>query len=136
MKDGKDFDAAAKEKGLTPVQVGPFSLNGTPPKDEPSFTYLHKIASGLNPGDVSETIDADTNFGTPQENSRYKSQFTDRAVFLYVAKRELEDTEQNKLALDNAVQGSKIEFMLRTYLNWLNQQYTAADVKGSATEQQ
>jgi parvulin-like peptidyl-prolyl isomerase len=72
MKTGKGFDAAAKEKGLVPVQVGPFSMGGVPPKDEPSHRQLHQTASGLNPGEVSEPID---------EN--------DRSLFVYVDKREI-----------------------------------------------
>ena len=68
MKDGKDFDTAAREKGFTPVQVGPYSPSSVaPPKDEPSAQQLHGIASGLNAGDVSETIDEQ-----------------DRSLFIYV----------------------------------------------------
>jgi hypothetical protein len=118
MKAGKDFDAAAKEKGLTPVQVGPFSNAGTPPKDEPSARQLHTIASGINPGDISETID---------EN--------DRSLFFYLVKRELEDTEQNKLNIDRAMEASKVDLMLRTYLSWMNTQYENADIKGLATQE-
>jgi hypothetical protein len=119
MKAGKSFDEAAKEKGLTPVQVGPYSLHGTLPKNEPSARQLHTMASGLNPGDVSETID---------EN--------DRSLFFYLVKRELEDTEANKLQLDRAMDGSKSELMIRTYLSWIQNEYDNADVKGIATEQQ
>jgi len=118
MKAGKDFDAAAKEKGLTPVQVGPFSNTGIPPKDEPSARQLHTIAGGINPGDISETID---------EN--------DRSLFFYLVKRELEDTEQNKLNIDRAVEASKVDLMLRTYLSWMNTQYENAEIKGLATQQ-
>lgn len=117
MKAGKDFASAAKEKNLTPVQVGPFSLNGTPPKDEPSARQLHTVAQGLNTGELSDTID---------EN--------DRSLFFHVDKRELEDTEQNKLQIDRAVEGSKMDLMIRTYLNWINQQYVEAEVSGLATE--
>jgi hypothetical protein len=119
MKAGKSFDEAAKEKGLTPVQVGPYSLHGTLPKNEPSARQLHTMASGLNPGDVSKTID---------EN--------DRSLFFYLVKRELEDTEANKLQLDRAMDGSKSELMIRTYLSWIQNEYDNADVKGIATEQQ
>ncbi|WP_435894182.1 SurA N-terminal domain-containing protein [Oceaniferula spumae] len=112
MKSGKDFDAAVREKGLTPVQVGPFSNSTAPPKDEPSAQQLHSIAAGLNPGEVSETIN---------EN--------DRSLFFLVEKRELEDTEENKLRVDNAMQAAEIDLMLRTYLNWLNHQYQKAEVK-------
>ncbi|NWK57200.1 SurA N-terminal domain-containing protein [Verrucomicrobiaceae bacterium N1E253] len=136
MKSGKSFDESAKEKGLTPVQVGPFSLSGTPPKDELAYQYLHEVAQGLNPGEVSETIDSDTQFANPQQAQRFKRLFNDRAIFFYVDKRELEDTEQNKLQLDRAVQGGKADFMIRTYLNWMHHQYAKAEVKGPATEQQ
>lgn len=118
MKAGKSFDEAAKEKGLTPIQVGPFSAQGIQPKDEPSARQLHTLAGGLNPGDVSETID---------EN--------DRSLFFFVEKRELEDSEQNQLQLDRAVDGGKMDFMVRTYLNWINHQYASAEVKGLAIEQ-
>lgn len=117
MKQGKDFDTAAREKGLTPVQVGPFTLNGPAPKDEPSAKQLHNIASGLNPGAVSETINE-----------------KERSLFIYVEKRELEDTEENKLRVDNAVQGAEIDLMIRTYLNWINHQYSKAEVKGRASQ--
>jgi len=118
MKAGKDFDAAAKEKGLTPVQVGPFSNAGTPPKGEPSARQLHTLAGGINPGELSETID---------EN--------DRSLFFYLVKRELEDTEENKLNIDRAMDAAKVDLMLRTYLSWINTQYENADVKGLATQE-
>lgn len=113
MKAGKSFDEAAKELKLTPVQVGPYSANGVQPKDEPSARQMHSLASGINPGEVSEPMD---------EN--------DRSLFFYVDKRELEDNEQNKLQVDRAVDSGKIDLMIRTYLSWLKQQYVAADVKG------
>lgn len=115
MKGGKDFDTAAREKGFTPVQVGPYSNTSTPPKDEPSAQQLHQVASGLNPGEVSETIN---------EN--------DRSLFIYVDKRELEDAEENKLRVDNAMQGAEIDLMVRTFLNWINHQYQKAEVKRPA----
>ena len=116
MAAGKDFDTAAREKSLTPVQVGPYQRNSSP-ANEPSAAELHNVASGLNPGEVSETIDE-----------------ANRSIFIYVEKRELEDTEENKLRVDNAMQGAKIDLMLRTFLNWINHQYQNADVKGLATE--
>ncbi len=115
MNGGKDFDTAAREKGFTPVQVGPFSNASTPPADEPSAQQLHSVASGLNAGEVSEVIN---------ESSR--------SLFIYVEKRELEDAEENKLRVDNAMQGSKIEFMVRTFLNWINHQYQKAEVQRPA----
>lgn len=117
MKSGKGFDAAAKEKGLVPVQVGPYSLGGVPPKDEPSHRQLHQTASGLNPGEVSATID---------EN--------DRSLFIYVDKREIEDTEESKRRIDFSIENNKGELMILTFLNWLNHQYDEANVKGRATE--
>ena len=119
MKTGKGFDAAAKEKGLVPVQVGPFSMGGVPPKDEPSHRQLHQTASGLNPGEVSEPID---------EN--------DRSLFVYVDKREIEDTEESKRRIDFAIENNKGELMTLTFLNWINHQYAGAEVKGLSTEQQ
>ncbi len=118
MKSGKDFDTAAKEKGLKPVQIGPFSQTSNQPKDEPSARLLHTMAAELNPGDVSETIDE-----------------TDRSLFFYLVKRELEDSEANKLNIDRAIQGTKIDFMLRTYLSWMQQQFDNANVKGLRTQQ-
>ncbi|MBT8044874.1 MAG: SurA N-terminal domain-containing protein [Verrucomicrobiae bacterium] len=117
MKSGKSFDEAAKEKGLVPVQVGPFSLSGIAPKNEPSYRQLHSTASGLNPGEVSEVIN---------EN--------DRSLFIYVEKREIEDTEESKGRIDFAIQNNKGELMILTFLNWLNHQYDDAEVKGLATE--
>ena len=118
MKDGKDFDTAAREKGFTPVQVGPYSPSSVaPPKDEPSAQQLHGIASGLNAGDVSETIDEQ-----------------DRSLFIYVDKRELEENEGNALRIDGAMQGAQTDLMIRTFLNWINHQYLEAEVKAPATE--
>jgi len=117
MKSGKDFDAAAKEKGLVSVQVGPYSLGGIAPKNEPSHRQLHQTASGLNPGDVSEPID---------EN--------DRSLFIYVDKREIEDTEENKNRVDSTMENAKQQLMLLTFLNWINHQYLKAEVKSAATE--
>ncbi len=118
MKSGKSFDAAAKEKGLTPVQVGPFTRNGIPPKNEPSFRKLHVAASAINPGEVSEPI---------HEN--------DRSLFIYVDKRELEATEDSQRRIDYAIEQSKQELMILTFMNWINHQYAAADVKGAVTKQ-
>ncbi len=117
MESGKDFDTAAREKGLTPVQVGPFSNNGTPPKDEPKAQELHRVASGLNPGDVSEPINE-----------------ANRSLFIYVEKRELEDAESNKLRIDNAMKGAEVDLMIRTFLSWINHQYQKAEVKRPAEE--
>ena len=119
MKSGKNFDEAAKEKGLVPVQVGPYSLGGVPPKDEPKHRELHQVASGLNPGEVSETIDE-----------------SDRSLFIYVDKREIEDTEESKRQIDFGIENNKGQLMILTYLNWLNHQYAGAKVKGLATETQ
>lgn len=117
MKAGKGFDAAAKELNLTPVQVGPYSASGIPPKNEPSFRQLHQVASGLNPGDISEAI---------HEN--------DRSLIIFVEKREIEDTEENKRRVDSMVDASKGELMVRAYISWINAQYKKAQVKGSVTE--
>jgi len=119
MKAGKDFDTAAKEKGLTPIQVGPFSPTGKPPKDEPSARKFHELASRLNPGEISKTIDE-----------------SNRSVFFLVEKRELEDTEANKLQLDFMVQRAQDELKYRTYQSWLNEEFSKAEVKGLATEQE
>lgn len=136
MEGGKGFDEAAKEKGLNPIQVGPFSLNGTPPKDELAANYFHKVASTLNPGAVSESIDSDSTYATPQERNTYQKHFNDRAVFFYVEKREIEDTEGSLADVDRAVTDSKVDLMFRTYLNWINHQYEQAEVKGLATQNQ
>lgn len=119
MKSGKSFDAATKEKGLTPVRIGPFSIQGKPPENEPSFRLLHQTASGLNPGDVSETIDE-----------------ADRSLFFFLAKREVENTEESKSRIDSMINNGKNELMMLTFLNWLNHQYEKADVKGLATQEQ
>ncbi|MFK7909414.1 MAG: SurA N-terminal domain-containing protein [Akkermansiaceae bacterium] len=117
LVEGKSFDDAAKELALTPVQVGPYSFDGIPPKNEPSHRQLHQTAQGLNPGQVSEAI---------HEN--------DRSVIIFVEKREIEDTEENKNRIDSMVTGSKGEFMVRTFLNWRNTQFNEAKLSGPFTE--
>ncbi|MGB0992544.1 MAG: SurA N-terminal domain-containing protein [Akkermansiaceae bacterium] len=117
MKAGKDFDTAAREKGFTPVQVGPFSLKGTPPKDEPNFRELHSLASRLNPGEVSEVQDG-----------------VELSFFIYVDKREIEDSEESKTRVDNEIDGGKSDLMIRTFVNWMNSRYKAAKVSGPAAQ--
>ena len=111
MKEGKSFNDASKAQGLTPVQVGPYAPGGIPPKDEPSYRELHQVASGLNPGDVSEAIHE-----------------SDRSLIILVEKREIEDTEANKNRVDFTVTNSKGELMVRTFLNWRNEQFDNAKV--------
>lgn len=120
VKSGKSFDEAAKEQGLTPVQIGPFTINDreTQSKD-PSYRLLHQKASGLNPGDLSETID---------EN--------DRSLFFYLISREVEDTEESKQRIESVINNGKNQIMMIAFLNWLQQQYQEADVKGLAVEGQ
>jgi len=120
MKSGKSFEDAAKQEGLTAVQVGPFTINDRDIQSkEPSFRLLFQKASGLNPGDISETID---------ENNR--------SLFFHLAKREINDTEGNQSRIDAAINDNKNVLMMLTFLNWLNHQYEKADVKGLATEEQ
>jgi len=120
VKSGKSFDEAAKEQGLTPVQIGPFTINDreTQSKD-PSYRLLHQKASGLNPGDLSESID---------EN--------DRSLFFYLISREVEDTEESKQRIESVINNGKNQIMMIAFLNWLQQQYQEADVKGLAVEGQ
>ena len=120
VKSGKSFDEAAKEQGLTPVQIGPFTINDreTQSKD-PSYRLLHQKASGLNPGDLSETID---------ENNR--------SLFFYLISREVEDTEESKQRIESVINNGKNQIMMIAFLNWLQQQYQEADVKGLAVEGQ
>lgn len=112
IKEGKTFDAAAKAENLIPVQIGPYSLNGIPPKNEPSYQELHEVAKGLNPGDVSEAI---------HEN--------DRSLIVYVEKREIEDSE----TLDNMAQfqvtQSKNRLRFTAFEAWLIEQRGKANVK-------
>ena len=117
---GKSFDEAAKEQGLTPSPLGPFTINDreTQSKD-PSFRLLHQKASGLNPGDISETID---------EN--------DRSLFFHLISREVEDTEESKQRIESVINNGKNQIMMIAFLNWLQQQYQEADVKGLAVEDQ
>ena len=117
---GKSFDDAAKEQGLTPSPLGPFTINDreTQSKD-PSFRLLHQKASGLNPGDISETID---------EN--------DRSLFFHLISREVEDTEESKQRIESVINNGKNQIMMIAFLNWLQQQYQEADVKGLAVEDQ
>ncbi len=114
IKSGKGFDAAAKELDLTPVQVGPYSASGIAPKNEPSHRELHQVASGLNAGDVSEAI---------HEN--------DRSLIIFVEKREIEDTEENKNMVDSMVNGSRGELMVRAFMNWRDTQFEKAKVSGT-----
>jgi hypothetical protein len=120
VKSGKSFDEAAKEQGLTPVQIGPFTINDreTQSKD-PSYRLLHQKASGLNPGDISEAID---------ENNR--------SLFFYLISREVEDTEESKQRIESVINNGKTQIMMIAFLNWLQQQYQEADVKGLAVEGQ
>ena len=120
VKSGKSFDEAAKEQGLTPVQIGPFTINDreTQSKD-PSYRLLHQKASGLNPGDISEAID---------ENNR--------SLFFYLISREVEDTEESKQRIESVINNGKTQIMMIAFLNWLQQQYQDADVKGLAVEGQ
>lgn len=120
VKSGKSFDEAAKEQGLTPVQIGPFTINDRETQSkEPSYRLLHQKASGLNPGDLSETID---------EN--------DRSLFFYLISREVEDTEESKQRIESVINNGKNQIMMIAFLNWLQQQYQEADVKGLAVEGQ
>ena len=117
---GKSFDDAAKEQGLTPSPLGPFTINDRETQNkDPSFRLLHQKASGLNPGDISETID---------EN--------DRSLFFHLISREVEDTEESKQRIESVINNGKNQIMMIAFLNWLQQQYQEADVKGLAVEDQ
>ena len=120
VQSGKSFDEAAKEQGLTPAQIGPFTINDreTQSKD-PSYRLLHQKASGLNPGDISEAID---------ENNR--------SLFFHLISREVEDTEESKQRIESVINNGKTQIMMIAFLNWLQQQYQEADVKGLAVEGQ
>ncbi len=120
VESGKSFDEAAKEQGLTPDQIGPFTINDreTQTKD-PSYRLLHQKASGLNPGDISEAID---------ENNR--------SLFFYLISREIADTEESKQRIESVINNGKTQIMMIAFLNWLQQQYQEADVKGLAVEGQ
>ena len=120
VKSGKSFDEAATEQGLTPVQIGPFTINDRETQSkEPSYRLLHQKASGLNPGDLSESID---------EN--------DRSLFFYLISREVEDTEESKQRIESVINNGKNQIMMIAFLNWLQQQYQEADVKGLAVDGQ
>jgi len=120
VKSGKSFDEAATEQGLTPVQIGPFTINDRETQSkEPSYRLLHQKASGLNPGDLSESID---------EN--------DRSLFFYLISREVEDTEESKQRIESVISNGKNQIMMIAFLNWLQQQYQEADVKGLAVDGQ
>ena len=114
MKSGKGFDVAAKELGFTSVQIGPYSVDGIAPKNEPSYRQLHQTASGLNIGDVSEAI---------HEKGR--------SLIIFVENREIEDTEQNKNMVDSMVDSSKGELAVRSFMNWRDSQFQKAKVSGT-----
>ncbi len=120
VEAGKSFDDALSEQGLEALPLGPFGLSNreTQSKD-PSFRLLHQKASGLNVGDISETID---------EN--------DRSLFFKLISREISDTEESKQRIESAVNNSQNQMMLIAFLNWLSQQYDEADVKGLAVDEQ
>jgi len=120
IESGKSFDDALAEQNLKALPLGPFSINDrdTQSKD-PSFRLLHQKASGLNPGNLSETID---------EN--------DRSLFFKLLSREIKDTEESKQRIESVINNSKNQMMMITFLNWLHQQYDLADVKGLAVEDQ
>ncbi len=120
MASGKNFDQAVEEKGLKAEQIGPFGLSNRDfQSKEPSFRLLHQKASGLNAGEVSETID---------ENNR--------SLFFQLISREIEDTEENKQRMQAAIDNGANQIMMVAFLNWLHQQYDDADVKGLAVEEQ
>lgn len=120
VASGKSFDQAVEEQGLKAEQIGPFGLSNRDfQSKEPSFRLLHQKASGLNPGEVSETID---------ENNR--------SLFFQLVSREIEDTEENKQRMQAAIDNGANQIMLIAFLNWLQQQYEEADVKGLAVEEQ
>ena len=120
IESGKNFDEALKEQGLSSLPLGPFGISDreTQRKD-PSYRLLHQKAGGLNPGDLSETID---------ENNR--------SLFFQLVSREIEDTEESKQRVESAINSSKSQIMMIAFLNWLHQQYQEADVKGLAVEEQ
>ena len=112
MVAGKDFQAAAEENEYTPTQVGPYSSQGIPPKNEINHRQLYVTASGLNSGELSEVVDE-----------------PNRSLFIHVNKREIEDTEQNKTIVDGAVENSGAQLNIITWLNWINTQFQQAEVK-------
>lgn len=120
LASGQGFDQAAEQQGLKPVQIGPFSIaDRDTQQKEPSYRLLHQKASGLNPGEVSETIDE-----------------KDRSLFFYLESREIEDTEERKQRIEAAINDSSNQIMMIAFLSWLQQQYEEADVKGLAVENQ
>lgn len=120
VTSGKTFDQAVEEQGLKAEQIGPFGINDRDfQSKEPSFRLLHQKASGLNPGDVSETIDE-----------------SNRSLFFQLVRREIEDTEENKQRMQSAIDNGSAQIMMVAFLSWLQQQYDEADVKGLAVEDQ
>ena len=83
------------------------------------FGQLFQKASALNPGDVSTPIDE-----------------AGSSLFFYLAKREIQNTEESQSQIDSMINSSNNQLMLLTFLNWRNQQYENADVKGLATQEQ
>lgn len=115
---GQSFEQAAEQQGLKPEQIGPFSIaDRDTQQKEPSYRLLHQKASGLNPGDISETIDE-----------------KDRSLFFYLVSREIEDTEERKRRIEAAINDGSNQIMMIAFLSWLQQQYEEADVKGLAVE--
>ncbi|MGB2186072.1 MAG: SurA N-terminal domain-containing protein [Akkermansiaceae bacterium] len=120
VASGQTFKQAAEQQGLTPEKIGPFSISDRDTQQkEPSYRLLHQKASGLNPGDVSETIDE-----------------KDRSLFFYLESRDIEDTEEGKRRIEAAINQGSNQIMMIAFLSWLQQQYDEADVKGLAVENQ
>lgn len=117
MKSGKSFQEAAQQKGHTTEPVGPISIRDRAMAQR--FGQLFQKASALNPGDVSTPIDE-----------------AGSSLFFYLAKREIQNTEESQSQIDSMINSSNNQLMLLTFLNWRNQQYENADVKGLATQEQ
>ena len=117
LEAGKDFKTVAKENNYTVTQVGPYSPSGTPPSNEPSYSQLFIKASTLNPNEVSEPID---------ESSR--------SLFIHLEKREFEESEQNKGRITSAIETSKRQLSLLTWLNWVEAEAEKANISGLVVE--
>ena len=118
ISDSQTFDTLAKQQGYTPIQIGPYSIISTPPVGEPSYRELHQTAASLNPGDISEVVDELT-----------------RSYFIQLTSRELETSEENDTRIQAAVDQSADAMIPSVFINWINHQYTEADVKGRSGEQ-
>ncbi|MBK1790548.1 peptidylprolyl isomerase [Persicirhabdus sediminis] len=111
---GKSFEDAAKELELEVVKVDTFGIRGGDrPQNENNPNLVFNAAKKLNPNQVSEVLTD-----------------RDRAFFIHLVKRELEDSESNRNQLEQAYETYNTSLSYYIFSNWLREQFAAAKVTG------